>query len=145
MKVSMRRIDCPAWAKPPQKTVADDFDRLVLELIEHQRPHIEQFIEKVVNQYIQTESSELQFPEENRLSGEFYLSDWSFWVRQPNRYESKHGIVDEYRFSVMIHCLEKPNFTPIENRDYLGLEVHMSWDKESERIVFRGDVDSSSI
>jgi hypothetical protein len=141
----MHRIDHPDWAAHCTQYVSEDFDFRVLKAITQQAAFIEKIVVSAIDDYIAAETESSAFPLKRRMSGEYYLSNSAFWAAMPDSHEQNSGQIKQYRFSVMVHCLEKPEYVPGPDLDYLGLEVHFSWDSQNQTIVFHGDVDSSSI
>jgi hypothetical protein len=136
----MFRIDRPNWATPLAQDVSEDFDRADLAAIVKQLDSVYEIVALAVQKYIDNTDDTDPFPQKQKLSGAFYIAGASFWRSVVSHDKNGFEKITESRFSVAAHCLEQAN-----DCDYLGLEAHFLWDHERRKIVFRGDIDSSSI
>ena len=135
----MHQIEPPKWSREPIHEVNGDFDLAVLDQIFKHLAMVLEQVQRAVQAYLDEEPDDELFPRKERMSGEFYPGDISFQLQASQTGTPVH------RFSIQARCLEKQEYVPTPDRDYLGLEVHFVWDPLTCSAVFEGDVDSSSI
>ena len=135
----MRLIEPPNWSRAAIYAVDADFDPAVVEQILQHLPVVPEQLQRAVQTYLDETPDEGLFPLKERMTGEFYAGDLSFHL-----HASETG-APVHRFSILARCLEKQEYVPTPDRDYLGLEVHFVWSAPTHSAIFEGDVDSSSI
>ena len=142
--VTMKRISTPPWASPFSRSVDENFPALDKLLARHEQ--IIGVVDVAVQRYIDVISATGRsgFPQLDRLTGEFYIREESFWICDEPWFQ-RVGRSRGYRFSVFACCLEHSVRHDQAGADYLGLEVHFLWHPEGGLFVHEGDVDSSSI
>ena len=142
-------IPAPVWARPFERSIDPNFGELeCAKILKDYESVIEVFC-AAIQGYINDDSltyelSEQGFPVRGRLTGEYYIASESYWVSYEPWFE-RVGRSREYRFSIHAHCLEHKRSKIIDDQDYLGLEVHFTWDCQIGQFFHHGDVDSSSI
>lgn len=146
---AMNAIDVPGWARPPTWEIDASLSEKERRSFEVEISAILTTVEEAVQRYIDDpkrtfDSGKEGFPSRDRLSGEFYISCVSCRVLEEPWFE-RVGRRREVRVAVMCHCLEHAFYPGQVERDYLGLEVHFSYDASSSKFVHFGDVDSSTI
>lgn len=145
----MLLIPTPDWATPLEMNIdlafpAGKYSRLLA-----QREDILAIVCEAVQAYVDrlsvpADREPLSFPVPSRLSGRYYLAAESYWVNDEPWFQCV-GRSREYRFSFLVHCLELPSQSGQPEQDYLGLEVHFTWEPAAGQFIHHGDVDSSCI
>lgn len=141
----MTHIDRPKWANLPNIRFSPNFPHQQKLVIQEKRSELLEYVHKQVEDFVNdtdlTANEGDDFPSWNYLSGEYYIGDENYRMN-----ESTMGL--NFHISIFVHCLEKPwknRFgAEVENRDYLGLEIHLKWNSLSHTFDPL-DVDSSAI
>ena len=145
----MTLIPATDWARPFDRTIDKNFVEMECAKILGDYESVMEIFCGAIQGYINDESltydlPEHGFPARGRLTGEYYIASESFWVSYEPWFE-RVGRSREYRFSILAHGLEYKKYGTIEDRDYLGLEVHFIWDPQTGKFSHHGDIDSSCI
>lgn len=140
-KFRMTRIERPAWADEPTVTkegVADaDY-----QAIQTRRAEMLDVAHKEVKKYLNTrglyfKSDEDGFPNRSCMTGEYYLSDESYYGNL---------LPGAIQISVFCRCLQRPSLPgATESQDYLGLEVWLRCVPGKWKFKVFRNTDSSSI
>ncbi|WP_146855351.1 hypothetical protein [Brevifollis gellanilyticus] len=144
----MTLIAPPAWARPLERYV-DGFGEENLAEVMAQRAAILAAVQQAVQRYIDNpqltaDTAAEWFPARERLTGEYYIGEESYWQIQDTKFH-RQSCPAGHHFSYMARCLEYVWHENQTGQDYLGLEVHFAWDPLSKTFLHEGDVDSSSI
>lgn len=146
---TMKAIETPKWAWPIELKVDPRICKDERRSLISGKGAVLSLATKAVQQYVEDplltfDSHEIGFPCLNRLTGEFYIARVAVGISiEP---ESDNLLMRrELHISVMCHCLESALNDGQKNSDYLGLEVHLSFDPALKQFAHNGDVDSSSI
>ncbi len=137
------RIPSPPWAGSVDMERCDHFEDVDYDALQHLRAVIEAEVWRRVTQYVSGLPAGNAFPDLEKLTGECYLSAERYWL-QDEPWFAKVGRQREVCFSFFVRCLERQNAFNASDRDYLGLEVHFRWLRESGRFQWTA-TDSSSI
>ncbi|MGB4812543.1 MAG: hypothetical protein WBP13_08715 [Methylophilaceae bacterium] len=141
--LKIQRIPIPTWSHPVEVNIDQKFGEVEFQRIQVLMPEILLAIEAAIQQYLDDEPSNGQFPEPHRLTGEYYVSVECYSFQHEPWFE-KVGKKAQYCFSFFARCLEQTWYPGQIDQDYLGLEIHYIWHPAEVRFEFAG-VDSSSI
>jgi hypothetical protein len=121
----------------------DRFEAVDYDALQHLRAAIEAEMWRRMEQYVSGLPSDNAFPDLDKLTGECYLSAERCWI-QNEPWFAQAGKPREVCFSFFVRCLERQTALNAADRDYLGLEVHFRWLRESGSFHWVA-TDSSSI
>lgn len=121
----------------------DRFEDVDYDALQLWRAAIDAEVWRRVAQYVSELPAGNAFPDLERLTGECYLSAERYWI-QDEPWFAKAGRRREVCISYFVRCLERQNALNAPDRDYLGLEVHFRWLRESGSFHWVA-TDSSSI
>lgn len=139
-----KRIEVPSYARQP--TIDVDEDEGGAKSLSAFKPRLPLILEalgiKLEREFNDPEIVFLDpddgFPVKEELSGEYYLSDTSYF-----------GDDDDHTAMIMLHCLGKEAQTPTEGQeadfDYLGMEMTLYLSKETGEVSYDEHFTSSSI
>ena len=136
-------VPSPPWAGPVDSERCDRFEDVDYEALQGLRAVIEAEVWRLVAQYFSGLPPGSAFPGLERLTGECYLSAERYWV-QDEPWFAKIGRPRQVCLSFFVRCLERQNALNAADRDYLGLELHFRWLRESGGFQWVA-TDSSSI
>ena len=136
----MTRIDPPARARPLARHVDPLFDALILQAITRQLPDALLQAHTLIQRDMDERPDGAAFPCKHKMTGDYYIAEHRFdTCTDPCTSEVAH------HFSLMARCLEKTWHAQQTDWDYLGLEVHFTWNTVRAQLEATGDVDSSAI
>lgn len=136
-------VPSPPWAQPVDVERCDRFEDVDYHVLQGLRAVIEAQVWRLAARYLDGLPPGNAFPDLQRLTGECYLSAERYWV-QDEPWFARVGRQGEVCFSFFVRCLERQTALNAADRDYLGLEVHFRWQRESGGLQWVA-TDSSSI
>ena len=135
----MRQIPTPEWARPVDVSM-EGLRLSEYQALQERRSLLDQAVHAEIESYVNDpelcSDSVDEFPQFQKLTGEYYIGSES--------YERQVGPL-EYRVAVLCRCLERSTGLPETSSDYLGLEVWLSCDPSTWTFTVFRNTDSSSI
>ena len=132
-----RKIDIPSWARDANEE-AKGLSQDEYYTLQNKMDLLLKIVNDKVTEYLNDPDFVCYdndgFPVISKMTGEYYISDKLYYRRPDN------GLI---HVSIMTHFLEKQCIENQNDFDYLGLEVHITFN--DEWTISSIDVDSSSI